>query len=115
MAGQKQGLFYPQHIYSKEGLACFYHCACMPVCLVMCDSLEPHHNPPLSMGFSRQEYQSGLQSPSPGDLPNPGIDPISPASPALAGRLFTTEPSGKPHFYHYPAVNSDRFLFEIFF
>ena len=67
------------------------------------------------MGFLRQEYQSGLQSPSPGDLPNPGIDPISPASAALAGRFFTTEPSGKPYFYHYPAVNSDRFLFEIFF
>ena len=34
---------------------------------------------PLSMGFSRQEYQSGLPFPSPGDLPNPGIEPRSPA------------------------------------
>ena len=48
---------------------------------------------PLSMGFSRQEYQSGLPFPSPGDLPDPGIKP---ASPALAGRFFTTEPAGKP-------------------
>ena len=39
---------------------------------------------PLSMGFSRQEYWSGLLFPSP-DLPNPGIEPISPTSPALAG------------------------------
>ena len=34
---------------------------------------------PLSMGFSRQEYWSGLPCPSPGDLPNPGIEPRSPA------------------------------------
>ena len=45
---------------------------------------------PLSMGFSSQEYWSGLLCPLPGDLPNPGIKPVSPASPALAGRFFTT-------------------------
>ena len=45
---------------------------------------------PLSMEFSRKEYWSGLPFPSPGDLPNPGIEPVSLASPALAGRLFTT-------------------------
>ena len=38
---------------------------------------------PLSMGFSRQEYWSGLPFPSPGDLPNPGIVPVSPVVPAL--------------------------------
>ena len=43
---------------------------------------------PLSMGFSRQEYWSGLLFPSPGDLPNLGIKPVSPASPALAGRYI---------------------------
>ena len=43
---------------------------------------------PPSMGFSRQEYWSGLPFPSPGDLPNPGIKPVSPTSFALAGRLF---------------------------
>ena len=41
---------------------------------------------PLSMGFSRQEYRSGLSFPPPGDLPNPGLKP---GSPALAGRFFT--------------------------
>ena len=52
---------------------------------------------PLSMGFSRQEYWSGLPFPTPpGDLPNPGIEPASPVSPALTGRFFTTEPPGKP-------------------
>ena len=45
---------------------------------------------PLSMGFSRQEYWSGLPCPPPGDLPNPGIEPPSLKSPALAGRFFTT-------------------------
>ena len=48
---------------------------------------------PLSMGFSRQEYWSGLQFSSPGELPNPGIEL---GSPALAGRFSTTEPPGKP-------------------
>ena len=51
---------------------------------------------PLSMGFYRQEYWSGLLFPSPGDLPDPGIKPEFPVSPALAGRFFTTEPPGKP-------------------
>ena len=50
---------------------------------------------PLSMGFSRQEYWNGLPCPPPGDLPNPGIKPVSPTSPALAGRFFTPEPPGK--------------------
>ena len=45
---------------------------------------------PLSMGFSRQEYWSGLPFPSPGDLPHLGIEPVSLKSPALAGGLFTT-------------------------
>ena len=43
------------------------------------------HQAPLSMGFSRQEYWSGLQVPPPRDLPDPGIEPKSPVSPALAG------------------------------
>ena len=45
---------------------------------------------PVFMGFSRQEYWSGLPFPPPGDLPNPGIEPESLTSPALAGRFFTT-------------------------
>ena len=51
------------------------------------------HQAPLSMGFPRQEYWSRLPSPFPGDLPNPGIKPMSLV---LAGRFFTTEPPGKP-------------------
>ena len=45
---------------------------------------------PLSMGLSRQEYWGGLPFPSPGNLPRPGIEPLSLKSPALAGRFFTT-------------------------
>ena len=45
---------------------------------------------PLSIGFSRQEYWSGLPCPPPGDLPDPGIEPMSPTSPVLAGGFFTT-------------------------
>ena len=48
-------------------------------------------------GFSRQEYWGGLPFPSPGDLPNPRIEPTFPASPALEGEFFTTEPPWKPH------------------
>ena len=51
------------------------------------------HQAPLSMGFPRQIYWSGLPFPSPGDLLNPGIEPATPAS---AGRFFTAEPPGKP-------------------
>ena len=47
------------------------------------------HQAPLSMGFLRQEYWSGLPLPSPGDLPDPGIELVSLRSPALADRFFT--------------------------
>ena len=53
------------------------------------------HQPPLSMRLSQQEYWSGLPFPPPGDLPDPSIKPKPPASPALAGGFFTTEPPGK--------------------
>ena len=51
------------------------------------------HQAPQSMGFSRQEYWSGLPFPSPGDLPDPGIKP---GSPTLEADALTSEPPGKP-------------------
>ena len=48
------------------------------------------HQAPLSMGFSRQEYWSGLPFPSPGDRPNPEVKSMSLTSPALAAGFFTT-------------------------
>jgi len=50
---------------------------------------------PLCMEFSRREYWSGLPSPSPGGLLDPGMEPMFLVSPALAGRFFTTAPPGK--------------------
>ena len=48
------------------------------------------HQAPLSLGFSRQKYWGGLPFPPPGDLPDSGIQPASPVSPALEGEFFTT-------------------------
>ena len=48
------------------------------------------------MGFPRQEYWNGLPFPTPGDLLDPGIEPVSLVCPAMAGRFFTTVSSGKP-------------------
>ena len=51
---------------------------------------------PLSVGFPREEYWSGLWFPPPGDLPDTGIEPMSPASAVLAGRFLPLAPSGNP-------------------
>ena len=64
----------------------FYLTLCDPMDCVASQAL-------LSREFSRQEYWSDLTLPTPGDLPDSGIKPVSPA---LAGGFFTTEPPGKP-------------------
>ena len=75
-------------------------CVCVCVCVfshsVMSDSVACQA--PLSMKFYRQKSWSGLPFPTPGDLPNPVIEPMSLASPALAGRFFITLPPGEPHY-----------------
>ena len=63
--------------------------------LTLCDPLGLSPEVPLFMRFSRQEYWSEVPFPSPGDLPDSGIEAMSPVSPALAGQFFTTEPRGK--------------------
>ena len=75
-------------IDQEDVLCCILSCfSCVWLCgtlwTIACQA-------PLSTGFSRQEYWSGLPYPSPGDLPKPGIEPGSLMSPALAGRFFTT-------------------------
>ena len=57
------------------------------------------HQAPLSMGFSRQEFWSGLLCPLPGDLPDPGIEPASSAAPALAGGFFITRATWEYYYY----------------
>ena len=55
-----------------------------------------HLQTPLSVGFSRQEYWSGLSCPPPGDLPDSRIELASPVAPAFAREYFNTKPPGKP-------------------
>ena len=101
-------------------------CACL---LIMFDSVWPHglHSASLSMGFPRQECWSGLPFPSPGDLPDPGIEQASFTSPTLAGSFFTTVHPGKHQtedrqffhwFYlysHFPSAWKMLLLFFFFF
>ena len=103
--GKLNGLFHK----SGEIICWILHCclvaqSCPTLCNPM-DCIQPHATcqASLSMGFSRQEYRSGLLFPSPGDLPDPVIKP---GSLALAGRFFTTEPPGKPWVLH----QSDHWL-----
>ena len=74
---------------------CIHHpCVCAPSCFspvwLFVTSWTVALQAPLSMGFSRQEYWSGLLCPPPGHLPDPGIESPSLAFPALAGGFFTT-------------------------
>ena len=62
-------------------------------CPTLCDLWTVAHQAPRSMGFSRQEYCSGLPFPSPGDLPDPRIEP---RSPTLQADTLTFAPPGKP-------------------
>ena len=61
----------------------------LQLCLTLCNATH-HSQAPLSMGFSRQEYWSVLPFLSPGDLPDPGIEPASFMSLTVTGRFFTT-------------------------
>ena len=63
------------------------------LCPKLCDLMDCRPPGFLAIEFSRQEYWSELPFPTPGDLPDPGIEPTCPA---LAGRFFTTESPGKP-------------------
>ena len=64
---------------------------------ILCNPWTVAHQAPLSIGFSTEEYWSGLPFPFPGDLLDSGLEPVSPA---FAGGFFTIEPPGKPQFSH---------------
>ena len=72
------------------------NCVCAQSHLTLCNPMDYSSPDPLSMGFLWQEYWSGLPFPPPGNLPIPGTEPMSPVTPALIGRVFTTEPPGSP-------------------
>ena len=85
-------------------------CACakpLQSCLALCNSRIVARQAPLPMGFFRQEYWSWLPRPPPGDLPNPGIEPWSPVSPALTGGFFTTSATWEPATGKYPTEKYD--------
>ena len=75
------------------------HCTRAQSCPTLCDPMDSALQAPLSTKFSRQEYWSGLLFPSSWDLPEPGMEPMDLASPALAGGFFTTVPPEKPFFH----------------
>ena len=82
-------------------------CVCVCVCVCMSSCVQPFvipltvaHHALLCMNFSRQEYWSGLPFPTPGDLPNPGIEPASLVSPALAGEFFTAGATLEAQFWY---------------
>ena len=70
---------------------------CAQSCLTVCGPMDCNL-PGSSVHGDRQEYWSGWPFPSPGNLPNPVIEPVSPAFPSLAGGFFTTETPGKPRY-----------------
>ena len=93
----------------KPGVFLVYMCAkSLQLCRTLCDPSDCSNQPPLSMGFPRQGYWSGLPWPPPGDLPNPRIEPVSLMSPALVVRFFTTIATWEGHFIYssvYMSVN----------
>ena len=76
---------------------CTYICSVAQSCPTLCDPLDCSLPGSSVHGIFREEYWSGLQFPSPGDLPKPGIKPVSLMSPALAGEFFTTASPGNPN------------------
>ena len=67
-------------------------CLVSQSCQTLCDPIDSSLQGSSVTGFLRQEYWSRLPFPSPGDLPDPGIKPMPPAAPALAGGFFTPVP-----------------------
>ena len=76
----------------NDSLRVCVHVLRVRACSVFLTPWTVAHDASLSRRFPRQEYCSRLPFPPPGDLPNPGIKPVSPASPALAGRLPPRNP-----------------------
>ena len=91
---------------------CMHTCSVAKSYSTFCDPMTISHQDPLSMGFSSQEFWSGLPFSSPRELLDPGIEP---ASPALAGRFFTTEPPGKPSLALYSFVKFGNYIYHIEF
>ena len=91
-------------LYSKQGsnsitkisISCTWVLSCFSLVRLFSNPRTVAHQVPLSVGFSRQEYWSGLLCPPPRDFPDPGIELMSLMSPALAGRFFTASATWRP-------------------
>ena len=81
-----------KHMYGRRRRECRWNCQPLSCAWLFATAWTVAHQAPLSMGFSRQEYWSGLPFPYPGDLPNPEIKP---GSPALQANCLPSEPPGK--------------------
>ena len=83
-----------KHVYSVKQCV---HAKSLQLCPTFCNPpWTVAHQAPLRMGFSRQKYWSGLPCPSVGDLPDPGIEPVSPVAPALQADSLLLSPRGSP-------------------
>ena len=108
----------PLYSTASQNLLKFMFTECLVVVWSLVAKLCPNlTNPwtvacqvPLFMEFSRQEYWSGLPCPSPGDLPDPGIKP---RSPALQADSLPSDPPGKPSLSAYPVLNSSHVFFHL--
>ena len=92
MEYKKAGMTRTEQVRKRSGRCCLV----AKLCPTLCNPMDCSSQAPLSLGFPRQEYWSRLPFPSPGDLPDPGIEPASLEPPALAGKFFTPEPNGNP-------------------
>ena len=95
--------FYPQFFVSFG----IVHAKSLHLCLTLVILWTVACQAPLSIGFFRQEYWNGLPCPPSGDVPDPGIEPASLLSPALAGRFFTTSTTWEAHFIKQMQQNVD--------
>ena len=83
-------------LHNSVSQLCLHVCSVAQSCPTFLDPMDCSHQAPLSMGFPGQEYWRGFPFPSPEDLPNPGIEPVSLVSPALAGGCFPLSHPGSP-------------------
>ena len=94
------------------------HAKSFQSCPTLCDPIDYSLRGSSIMGFSRQEYWSGLPCPPPGDLPDPGIEFASLISPALAGGFFTTSATWEAHQSHYAELkrqDTEEYIYTVLF
>ena len=89
-------------------------CSVTQSCLTLCGPVDCSPPAPLSMGFPRQEYWSGVPFPAPRDLPDPGIEPVSLASPALAGGLSITCTTWEAPAFKIITLEINTFYYQMF-